>query len=288
MAKVYIDAGHGGSDPGAVKYVVERDVNLVMAQACNEYLKVHGVETMMSRTSNNRGTSINSMAEAANKWGADLVMSLHNNAGKGDGVEIYYSIAGGTGKVLAQNIEAEIKKLGQNSRGCKTRKGSNGSDYYGMIRLTNAPAVICEGAFVDNATDVKIIDTTAEQKAFGYAYARGALKTLGIKDKGLSGASTKPVSTTTEKPSSVTATDTAAKKDKYLAGTYKVTADSGLNIRHGAGASKEKMVAIPKGTKVQNYGYYTVADGVKWLYVQFTYKRVKYTGFASSKYLKKQ
>ena len=33
MAKVYIDAGHGGGDPGAVKYVVERDVNLVMAQA---------------------------------------------------------------------------------------------------------------------------------------------------------------------------------------------------------------------------------------------------------------
>ena len=139
---------------------------------------------MMSRTSNSQGTSISNMAAVANNWGADLVLSIHNNAGGGDGFEVYYSVVGGTGKILAQNIETEIKKLGQNSRGCKTRKGSGGADYYGMIRLTNAPAVICEGFFVDNAMDVKIADTVAEQKAFGQAYARGALKTLGIADKG--------------------------------------------------------------------------------------------------------
>ena len=40
---------------------------------------------------------------------------------------------------------------------------------------------------MDNATDVKIADTAAEQKAFGYAYARGILKTAGIADKGMYG-----------------------------------------------------------------------------------------------------
>ena len=47
MARVYIDAGHGGSDPGAVKYIVERDVNLAMAFACGDYLHEYGVSTKL-------------------------------------------------------------------------------------------------------------------------------------------------------------------------------------------------------------------------------------------------
>ena len=179
MAKVYVDAGHGGNDSGAVKYVREKDVNLTMALACRDHLVKNGVQVKMSGETD-KGTSINTMAKEANSWGADLVVSIHNNAGGGDGFEIYHSINGGKGKTLAKNIEAEVKKIGQNSRGLKTKKNTNGRDYYGMIRLTNAPAVICEGAFVDNKTDVKIIDTVAEQKAFGVAYAKGILKTLGI------------------------------------------------------------------------------------------------------------
>lgn len=188
--KVYIDPGHGGYDNGAVKYVTEDKVNLVMALACRDYLKAHGVEVKMSRTTDT-GTSINTMADAANDWGADLVVSIHNNAGGGDGFEVFHSIAGGTGKTLAKNIEAEVKKIGQNSRGLKTKKGTSG-DYFGMIRLTDAPCVICEGAFVDNKKDAAQIDTKKEQQAFGYAYARGVLKTLGIKDKGYPAAEKKP------------------------------------------------------------------------------------------------
>ena len=49
--------------------------------------------------------------------------------------------------------------------------------------MTNCPAFICEGAFVDNAADAAQIDTDEECKAFGEAYARGILKTLGITPK---------------------------------------------------------------------------------------------------------
>ena len=182
MAKVYLDAGHGGSDSGAVKYVREKDVNLTMALACRDYLKANGVTVKMSRTTD-KNTDLNEMCKDANAWDADLAVSIHNNAGGGDGFEIYHSISGGKGKTLAVNIEKEVKKIGQNSRGLKTRKGANG-DYYGFIRMTDMPAVICEGAFVDNKTDVKAIDTIKEQKEFGYAFARGILKTLGIDDKG--------------------------------------------------------------------------------------------------------
>lgn len=84
----------------------------------------------------------------------------------------------------------------------------------------------------------------------------------------------------------IKATDCAKSFQKTLAGTYKVTA-SALNVRHGAGATKPKMIAIPKGTKVKCYGYYTKVLGTDWLYVQFDYYGVNYTGFVSSKYLAK-
>lgn len=71
------------------------------------------------------------------------------------------------GKNLAQNIEAEVKAIGQNSRGCKIRLNSGGTDYYGFIRETACPAVIFEDCFVDNAADVQIADSLKEQKAFG-------------------------------------------------------------------------------------------------------------------------
>lgn len=84
----------------------------------------------------------------------------------------------------------------------------------------------------------------------------------------------------------VKATDYARNYLKSLAGTYKVTA-SALNVRHGAGIAKKIMTTIPKGTVVKCYGYYTSVLGVNWLYIQFDYKGVNYTGFASSKYLQK-
>ena len=74
------------------------------------------------------------------------------------------------------------------------------------------------------------------------------------------------------------ATGTAKGYDKSLTGTYTVTAGDGLHIRNVAGASDGSMVVLPYGTKVQNYGYYTQVGGVKWLYIQVTYKGVKYTG----------
>ncbi|NBH78093.1 hypothetical protein D3Z52_07880 [Clostridiaceae bacterium] len=83
------------------------------------------------------------------------------------------------------------------------------------------------------------------------------------------------------------ATGAAKSFDKKLAGTYAVTAGSGLHIRNVAGSKTGSMVVLPCGTKVRNYGYYTEVNGVKWLYIQVTYQGVKYTGFSSGAYLKK-
>lgn len=74
--------------------------------------------------------------------------------------------------------------------------------------------------------------------------------------------------------------------NKEHAGVYTVTA-SMLNVRNGAGTIYKKLVTIPRGTKVRCYGYYSVYSSVRWLYVQFVYLGVEYTGFCSSNYLLK-
>lgn len=179
MKKVFIGVGHGGADSGAVKYLVEKDINLKMAFACRDYLEKAGVQVLMSRTKD-ESESLNEKINECNAYNPDVALDIHNNAGGGDGFEVYHTIGGGVGKTLAENIEAEVKKIGQNSRGLKTKRNSSGSDYFGFIRLTKCPAVICEGVFVDNAADTAQADTDEECKEFGIAYAKGILKTIGV------------------------------------------------------------------------------------------------------------
>lgn len=180
MAKVFLGVGHGGVDSGAVANgVMEKNLNLDIAIACNEVLVRHGVNTLMSRTKD-ENDSLNERVSECNAFAPDLAIDIHNNAGGGDGAEAFYHYKGGTSKTLADNVLAEIVKIGQNSRGAKTKIGSNGRDYYGFIRETVAPAIIVECAFVDNKTDMQILDTAEERKIMGIAVAKGILKTLGI------------------------------------------------------------------------------------------------------------
>ena len=181
MAKVYIGVGHGGSDPGAVgNGLKEKDLNLAIALSCRDVLTRHGVNVSMSRTED-KTRSLGGYIQECNSYAPDYAVDIHNNAGGGDGAEVYCSINGGKGKTLAGNVlSAIVAETGQNSRGIKTRTNSSGADYFGFIRSTNAPAIIVECAFVDNSKDIAIIDTAAEQKAMGAAIAKGILKTLNI------------------------------------------------------------------------------------------------------------
>ena len=85
-------------------------------------------------------------------------------------------------------------------------------------------------------------------------------------------------STSTSKNANV---DTAKSFKESIAKAYKTT--SALNLRTGAGTDKKKLCVIPKGEKVECYGYYTRLDGVNWYLVKYK----TYTGFVSNKYLVK-
>lgn len=174
MPKVFLSAGHGGTDPGAVALgLTEKNVNLQMLLACNEVLIRHGVSVVCSRTKDENDPWREEVKEA-NASGCDIAVSFHNNAGGGDGFEAYYWKSCEDGKRLAALCEKHAKALGQNSRGLKS------GNHLGFVNSTSMPAVLLETFFLDNDKDNDIADTTAEQRAFGVAYAKAILEYFGI------------------------------------------------------------------------------------------------------------
>ena len=177
MHKVFLSAGHGGSDPGAVANgLKEKNITLQILLACKDELERHGVKVICSRTKDENDPVQQEVIEA-NSSGADIAVSFHINAGGGDGFEAFYYTNSAEGKKLAKLGEKYVKALGQNSRGLKS-----GNHLY-FVKRTSMPAVLFESYFIDNANDVKIGDTLAEQKAFGVAYAKAILEYFGISYK---------------------------------------------------------------------------------------------------------
>lgn len=178
--KVFIGVGHGGSDPGAVANgMKEKDLNLSTALHCKDVLEQHGVTVLMSQYKDENDRLAERIKEC-NAFKPDLAGDIHYNAGGGDGAEVYHSQRDSSDDDLAKNILAEFEKVGQNSRGLKTRTRADGSAYFGFIRQINCPAVLIECAFIDNKKDIEIADTEEERKILGTAIAKGFLKTLGI------------------------------------------------------------------------------------------------------------
>jgi len=91
----------------------------------------------------------------------------------------------------------------------------------------------------------------------------------------------KASSTTTTTTSTNNNSSAAEKFNGSIAGTYKTT--NALNLRAGAGTNHKVLHVIPKGDKVVNYGYYSNASGVRWLYVVHKGE----VGFVSSNYLRR-
>lgn len=173
MRKVFIGVGHGGSDPGAcANGLRESDVNLEMALAMKAELERHGVTVGISRVKDENDRLAEEIREC-NAFAPELAVEVHNNAGGGDGFECFINGHDRTARQLAECIEAEVKQIGQNSRGVKV------SSSLGWVNRVKPPAVLCEGFFLDSP-DCSIADTAAKQRRFGQAYARGVLKLLGV------------------------------------------------------------------------------------------------------------
>ena len=158
--KIAVFAGHGGSDYGAsVNGLYEKDLNLQVVLALSNELRNRGYTVINNRTTDvNR--SIVADARLANSENVDAVIEIHMNSNNGipaEGTETYYSITG-RGKELAQAINTNLVALGLKDRGIKTFPNLFGQDYLGIIRNTNAPAVLVEVLFMNNPNDLAKFD----------------------------------------------------------------------------------------------------------------------------------
>lgn len=174
---VFLSAGHGGNDPGAVgNGLKEKDINLQMLLACKAELERHGVDVFTSRTTDENDGVYEEVREAIASR-VDLALSFHTNAGGGNGFEAYCNTSNSDAVKLCKLIEKHVKAIGQNSRGVK-----DGNHLY-FVRETPMTAALLECFFIDHDTDNNIGNTKAKQKAFGVAYAKAILEYMGIDDK---------------------------------------------------------------------------------------------------------
>lgn len=182
MKKIYINPGHSDKDPGAVGYEIERSLNVRVSLLMDEYLLAnYECETKITPGDMD---SLTAICNAANTWGADLFVSNHFNAGGGDGYEalVYSQKRVELGSVFEKHVQA----AGQNSRGVKLRPG------LAVLANTTMPAIINEGAFVDNRKDITDWNEDAELKILGIAYAEATAEFLSLEKKAA------PVEETTE------------------------------------------------------------------------------------------
>ena len=174
--KIWLDEGHGGAQPGACALgCQEKDLTLQIGNALEAELIGCGFMVNRTRTAD-VDVGLSARASRANQWGADYFVSVHLNAGGGQGAETWCSIVGGKSKALAQCIQLELVKLGYKDRDVKSRKDSDGRDYLAVIRETKMPAVLAEVGFIDSASDMALFD--ADKAAA--AIAKGICSHTGI------------------------------------------------------------------------------------------------------------
>lgn len=182
MIKIYVDPGHGGSDSGAVGVdnTREDEVTLSVAKFLREELEWHGFYVMMSRTEDVAKKRMDRVAEA-NEWGADQVCSLHCNASdnpSANGTEVFVCALGGEAEKIGNKVLTQlVNTLKTTNRELKTAG-------FDIIKYTNAPAILCEFAFLTNAKDESKIDDLAEQKAVASAICKAYCQHYGKTYKG--------------------------------------------------------------------------------------------------------
>lgn len=173
LKKIYINPGHSDKDTGAVGYETERVLNVKVSGYMNDYLlENYDCETRMNPGSMD---ALSQITDDANGWGADLFVSNHFNAARGDG---YEALVHSDARVpLGRIFEKHVLAAGQNSRGVKLRPG------LAVLGWTTMPAVLNEGAFVDNWKDIQDWNEDHELEKLGQAYAMAAAEYLELPRK---------------------------------------------------------------------------------------------------------
>ena len=178
MAKLCLDYGHGGEDPGAIyKGRCEKDDVLNIGKEVAKELRRHGVIVDETRTKD-KTMSLRERSNFEKSGRYDYFISFHRNAFKPEraqGVETFtYLNQGAKAKELADRIQKGLVDIGLVDRGVKTAN-------FHVLRETKAPAVLVEIGFIDNSKDNKLFDEKRDEII--KAISKSILSQLEIKYK---------------------------------------------------------------------------------------------------------
>ena len=150
MSRICVDLGHGvGSDRGANGFIAEEEIiNSVGGLVINK-LRALGHEVIECRPNScsSVGNSLSQRVNKSNNNNVDLFVSIHANAGGGQGTEVF--TYGARQLSQAVNVLNNIVALGFRNRGIKDSK-----NVAYVVNHTNAPAMLIEVCFVDTQSDV--------------------------------------------------------------------------------------------------------------------------------------
>ncbi|UFU00377.1 N-acetylmuramoyl-L-alanine amidase [Radiobacillus kanasensis] len=196
MLKLYMDLGHGGSDPGAVANgLQEKDLTLKIGKKIRDQLKYYeGVQVRLSRDSD-KTLSLSQRTNDANAWGADYLLSVHINAGGGTGFESYTYNGSYSGKAETNRLRGIVHDEIMDEIGGRDR-GKKEANFH-MVRESSMPAALTENLFIDNKEDAEKLKSDAFLDTVARGHVNGIVKAFGLKT-----ASSKPVSKPEPKPES--------------------------------------------------------------------------------------
>lgn len=171
---IALDAGHGGSDPGAVYGSRrEKDDALRLTRAIGNILEQNGINVYYVRTEDEYETPFKKATDA-NNAGADYFVSIHRNSSENNnqysGVETLVFNDSGIKAIMARNINAQLEKVGFNNLGVTERPNLV------VLKRTQMPAVLVEVGFINTDADNALFDSRFYEIA--QAIADGILETV--------------------------------------------------------------------------------------------------------------
>lgn len=158
-----LDAGHGGSDSGAVyNGRLEKNDNLRITLAVGERLARSGERVLYTRTDDST-VDLTYRSTMANSAGATYFVSFHRNSAStvGRGVEVYYYTglsAQSTAARMAAPVQDALVACGFHNRGVKQAK-------FSVLRRTSMPAILVELAFINNEAENAKLDSEFDRIA---------------------------------------------------------------------------------------------------------------------------
>ena len=151
ISRVIIDPGHGGRDPGALRYSTrEKDLTLKVALQVEKLLKAKGMPVTLTRRTD-KYVSLNDRAAIANRYSNAVFVSIHFNASYSTrlhGLETYYF--GKEGQKLAAHVHLRmLSNLKGRNGGTRQRKT------LAVLNKTKCPAILVECGYISNSTERK-------------------------------------------------------------------------------------------------------------------------------------